>query len=89
MAKKKYGGYKNLHQDKTGLLKHREWRGFKDTLVDYWRWLVTWKDMVVMVLKTRLRLSRDFGVIVGWQRIFRRPRSSIVTPKVCADRNFL
>lgn len=51
MAKKTYGGYKNLHQDKTGLYKHREWRGFKDTLVDYWRWLVTWKDMVVMVLK--------------------------------------
>ena len=51
MKKKKYGGYKNLHEDKTGLLKHREWRGFKDTLVDYWRWLVTWKDMVVMVLK--------------------------------------
>lgn len=51
MAKKKYGGYKNLHEDKTGLLKHREWRGLKDTLVDYWRWLVTWKDMIVMVLK--------------------------------------
>ena len=41
----------NLHQDKTGLLKHREWRGISDTLYDYYRWLITWKDMAVMVAK--------------------------------------
>ena len=58
MTKKKYGGYKNLHQDKTGLLKHREWRGFKDTFVDYWRWLVTWKDMIVMVLKNPVAVAK-------------------------------
>lgn len=40
-----------LHEDKTGLLKHREWRGLKDTMYDYYRWLITWKDMIVMVLK--------------------------------------
>ena len=26
-----------LHEDKTGLLKHREWRGLKDTMYDYYR----------------------------------------------------
>ena len=40
-----------LHEDKTGLLKHREWRGISDTLYDYYRWLITWKDMAVMVAK--------------------------------------
>ena len=40
-----------LHKDKTGILKHREWRGLKDTMYDYYRWLITWKDMIVMVLK--------------------------------------
>lgn len=45
------GGYKNLHIPKSDLLKHREWRGLKDTLYDYFRWLVTWKDMIKMVLK--------------------------------------
>ena len=41
----------DLHKDKTGLLKHREWRGIADTLYDYWRWLITWKDIIVMALK--------------------------------------
>ena len=41
----------NLHEPKTGILKHREWRGFKDTMYDYYRWLITWKDMIKMVLK--------------------------------------
>ena len=40
-----------LHEDKTGLLKHREWRGFKDTMYDYYRWFITWKAMIVMVMK--------------------------------------
>ena len=38
-------------KDRKAVLKHREWRGFKDTMYDYYRWLVTWKDMIVMVLK--------------------------------------
>lgn len=42
----------NLYsKDGKALLKHREWRGFKDTMYDYYRWLVTWKDMIKMVLK--------------------------------------
>ena len=40
-----------LYTKHTALLKHREWRGFKDTMYDYYRWLITWKDMIVMVLK--------------------------------------
>ena len=43
-------GLGNLHNDKTGIYKHREWRGVKDTLYDYYRWLITWKDMIKMVL---------------------------------------
>jgi len=38
-------------KDRKAVLKHREWRGFKDTMYDYYRWLVTWKDMIKMVLK--------------------------------------
>ena len=40
-----------LYKDRTAILKHREWRGFKDTMYDYYRWLITWKDMIKMVLK--------------------------------------
>jgi len=47
----KVKGLGSLHQDKTYLLKHREWRGFKDTMYDFYRWMVTWKDMIKMVLK--------------------------------------
>ncbi len=44
-------GLGNLHNDKTGIYKHREWRGVKETLYDYYRWLITWKDMIKMVLQ--------------------------------------
>ena len=37
--------------DRKAILKHREWRGLRDTMYDYYRWLITWKDMIVMVLK--------------------------------------
>ncbi len=40
-----------LHKDKTGILKHREWRGISDTLYDYYRWLITGKDIMKMALK--------------------------------------
>ena len=43
--------YGKLYKEHTAILKHREWRGFKDTMYDYYRWLVNWKDMIVMVLK--------------------------------------
>lgn len=40
-----------LHKKKTFVLKHREWRGFKDTMYDYFKWLSIWKDMIMMVVK--------------------------------------
>ena len=43
--------YGKLYKEHTAILKHREWRGLKDTMYDYYRWLVTWKDMIKMVLK--------------------------------------
>lgn len=56
--KKKYGGYRNLHIEKSDLLRHREWRGFRDTMYDYYRWLVTWKDMIKMVLGDPVAIVR-------------------------------
>ena len=43
--------YGKLYTEHTALLKHREWRGFKDTMYDYYRWLVNWKDIIKMALK--------------------------------------
>ena len=39
MEEKKVKGYGNLLEDKTGLLKHREWRGLGDTLFDFGFWM--------------------------------------------------
>ena len=36
--------------DKTGVRRWREWRGIKDTLIDYGWWCVMWKDMIKFVL---------------------------------------
>lgn len=47
-----------LHQDKTGLLKHREWRGVADTAYDYYRWLITWKDIIKMTAKAPVSTVR-------------------------------
>ncbi len=48
----------NLHEDKTGLLKHREWRGVSDTAYDYFRWLITWKDIIVMTGKAPVSTAK-------------------------------
>ena len=57
----------NLYsKDRKAVLKHREWRGFKDTMYDYYRWLVTWKDMIVMVLKAPISTVRGL-----WNKDFR------------------
>lgn len=39
-------GIGSLYTDKTGILKHREWRGASDTAYDFGRWLITWKDLI-------------------------------------------
>lgn len=33
------GGLRSRYEDKTGIARHREWRGVKDTFVDYTAWL--------------------------------------------------
>ena len=48
----------DLYMDKTGLYKHREWRGIKDTLVDYGWWCVMWKDMIKFVLQSPLQVVK-------------------------------
>ena len=50
--------YGKLYEEHTTILKHREWRGVKDTLYDYYRWLITWKDMIVMCLKAPVSIVK-------------------------------
>lgn len=58
---KKPDGLGDLYRDNTAVLKHREWRGVKDTAYDYYRWLVTWKDMIVMVGKAPVSTVLPFS----------------------------
>ena len=39
-------------------LKRREWRGVKDTAYDFYRWLVTWKDLTKFVMKSPIRITK-------------------------------
>lgn len=43
------GGQRSRYQDKTGIARYREWRGVKDTLLDYSFWLQNILSMVQMV----------------------------------------
>ena len=51
MKKKMPRNMGDTYMDKTGIRRHREWRGARDTLIDYGWWCVMWKDMAGMVLK--------------------------------------
>ena len=44
-------GLGKLYRDKDAVLKHREWRGFRDTMYDFYRWLVNWKDILKFVFR--------------------------------------
>lgn len=46
------------YQDKTGVRKMREWRGIKDTLIDYGWWCVMWKDMIKFVLQSPIQVVK-------------------------------
>lgn len=46
------------YQDKTGVRKMREWRGIKDTLIDYGWWCVMWKDMIKFVLQSPVQVVK-------------------------------
>lgn len=39
-------------------LKRREWRGFNDTMYDFYRWLVTWKDLTKFVSSAPIRITK-------------------------------
>ena len=75
-------GLGKLYRDKDAVLKHREWRGFRDTMYDFYRWLVNWKDILKFVFRQpngsddRLhRRSRTPGClpsILHWQILILR-----------------
>ena len=46
------------YQDKTGVRKMREWRGIKDTLIDYGWWGVRSKDMIKFGLQAAIQVGR-------------------------------
>lgn len=52
-------GLGDLRQPETGLLKHREWRGLNDTLYDYWRWLINWKDLNIFIAKAPVKTIKS------------------------------
>ena len=54
---RKGDGLGNLFHGKM-YLKHREWRGFKDTLYDFYRWLITWSDLSKFTMKAPVRISK-------------------------------
>lgn len=42
-------GLASIREEGTGIFKHREWRGVSDTLLDYYYWLVNWKDLIAFI----------------------------------------
>lgn len=44
-------GQGNLYKEKTAILKHRQWRGLKDTWYDYTQWLKLWYMLAAWLLK--------------------------------------
>ena len=42
-----------LYDEKLKVRKRREWRGVKDTMYDYWRWLGTMKLLICFIAKPR------------------------------------
>lgn len=57
-AERKTGGLRKRYQDKTGIAKHREWRGLKDTSYDYYRWLVNVGSLGAFVAKSPVRITK-------------------------------
>lgn len=53
----KLKGLGNLYNGKM-YMKHREWRGFKDTAYDFYRWLITMKDLMIFVGRAPIRITK-------------------------------
>ena len=72
-------GLGKLYRDKDAVLKHREWRGFRDTMYDFYRWLVNWKDILKFVFR------QPVSVVKGLWRY--RWMSSYLTVPAFVDRH--
>ena len=59
-ARNGVGGQRDRYYDKTGVAKYREWRGVKDTLVDYAAWLKNIMFMVQMVASAPIACLKGF-----------------------------
>ncbi len=57
-ARKGKGGLRSRYYDKTGIAKHREWRGLKDTAYDYSRWMMNLGTMVSFISKSPVRILK-------------------------------
>lgn len=80
----------DLYIDKTGLYKHREWRGFKDTMYYFYNiWMYNYAHMVMDVSATAASstLPRVCGATAGSARpTCRFSTGSTAAWKVCAAR---
>lgn len=56
------GGLRSRYEDKTGIARHREWRGVKDTFVDYTAWL---NNLLAMGQNGGLRPGADPQGLLG------------------------
>ena len=54
------GGLRSRYEDKTGIARHREWRGVKDTFVDYTAWLNNLLAMGKMVASAPVPILKGF-----------------------------
>ena len=54
------GGQRDRYYDRTGVAKWREWRGVKDTMYDYERWLINVVSMVKMVASAPIPIMKGF-----------------------------
>ena len=54
------GGQRSRYYDKTGVAKWREWRGVKDTLVDYGAWMKNLMSMAGMVASAPVPCLKGF-----------------------------
>ena len=59
-SEKGTGGLRDRYYDKTGVAKWREWRGVRDTMVDYTAWLNNIVSMVQMVASAPVPIMKAF-----------------------------
>ena len=54
------GGLRSRYYDKTGIAKYREWRGCRDTMLDYVTWLKNLGMMGFMVARDPVHMMKGF-----------------------------